>query len=320
MKLVTFDELSASMDLDRVMIALSAFNSALLRRHVELWRQRTTTFADYVGVFAVDGGRVVGQIIVLRIPYTFPHGSETITGIASVATRPDYARSGIAGKILADIHRREVEAGIEHAALWTNRSWGAHRLYERFGYRDIYLSPWAVRMPNPPAQPRPITGVRAAQSSDIDSIEQLHGQYARGRLGFQPRLQNSLRLSVETEEISLTNNLLVAHLGRRLAGYAFVDVNPWRVVCGELVGSSRAARLSLVRAVERRAASRPVAFRHTVAKGNEPLLRARGYTVLDTTWYALMGARLRGGVSASRTIDEFGTRDRRFLCMSGDQF
>ncbi len=157
MKLVGFDELPDSYDSDRALVQLAAFGGFLNRRRIDLWRRRTSVFADYFGIFAVDAGTVVGQTFVLRIPYTFPHGTESISGIAGVATRLDHARTGVARRILEEVHRREREAGIGYSTLWTNRSWGAHRLYEKLGYRDVYAPPGAVRVP-PARSPRPPGG------------------------------------------------------------------------------------------------------------------------------------------------------------------
>ena len=163
MKLLTFDELSDRQHTDRSLVQAAAFGGAFDRRRVEIWRRRTKVLADYVGIFAVDRGTVVGHAFVERIPYAFPGGTETITGIASVATRSDRARAGVARLVLEEIHRREREAGIRHAALWTNQSWGAHRLYEKLGYRDIHVPVLAVRAsPGPARRPGRTRGAPGA--------------------------------------------------------------------------------------------------------------------------------------------------------------
>ena len=161
-------------------------------------RRRTSVFADYFGIFAVDAGTVVGQTFVLRIPYTFPHGTESISGIAGVATRLDHARTGVARRILEEVHRREREAGIGYSTLWTNRSWGAHRLYEKLRVRDVYAPPGAVGVP-PARSPRPGRTVRPGHRSDLEAIEELHSRYTEGRWGFTQRPPNFARSPLRRE-------------------------------------------------------------------------------------------------------------------------
>src|SRR5208282_3388421 len=57
----TFDELTPSMEMDRTLIHLASFGGAFPRRSVDVWRRRTRLVADYVGVFAVERGRLLGQ-------------------------------------------------------------------------------------------------------------------------------------------------------------------------------------------------------------------------------------------------------------------
>ena len=166
MRILTYDELAPEMDPDRALIHLSAFGGVYPSRAVGLRRRRLKILPDYVGVFAVEAGRILGQVFVDRLPYAFRDGPGTISGIAAVGTRPDKGRAGIARLLLTEVHRREREAGIDFAALWTNRSWGAHSLYERLGYRDVYSSPWALHGPvgRRGARGRP-KGIRQVESA-----------------------------------------------------------------------------------------------------------------------------------------------------------
>ena len=133
MRVLPYDELSPPMHRDRALLHLSAFGGVFLSREIALMRRKLPTFSDYVGLFAVEGARVLGQLYVLRLPYEFSDGPGTISGIAGVATRPDVGRTGIARRLLTEAHRRERRAGQRYCSLWTNRSWGAHALYESLG-------------------------------------------------------------------------------------------------------------------------------------------------------------------------------------------
>jgi GNAT superfamily N-acetyltransferase len=227
MRFLTFDELTTSMELDRTLLQLTSFGGAYPRRSVEIYRKRTKSVPDYVGIFAVERGRLIGQTFVLRIPYTFPGGTEWVSGIAAVGTRPDRGRSGIARGILTEIHRREREAGIRFSTLWTNRSWGAHRLYEKLGYRDVYSAPWAVHAPlrrRPPASP----ALRSGRRTDLTGIEQLYAQEAAGRIGFLRGATGYLATAVAAHELDPKSELIVARSEGQLRGYASMESTPYR--------------------------------------------------------------------------------------------
>jgi len=315
----TFDELTPSMEMDRTLIHLASFGGAFPRRSVDVWRRRTRLVADYVGVFAVERGRLLGQTFVLRIPYTFPGGTEAVSAIAAVGTRPDRGRAGVARAILTEVHRREQEAGVRFATLWTNRSWGAHGLYEKLGYRDVYSSPWAVHAPSPRPRQRH-EDIRPARATDLPGIEQLHARAAHGRLGFLRNEPGYLATAVAAGELDPAKELVVVRSGSRLSGYAQVDSNPYRMICGEMVATSMAARRALMGEVERRARKTPYAFQHTPVTDDPGLFRAGGFTLVNTTWYGFMANALGRSWSASSARSQFATTDPRFLCMAGDRF
>jgi len=321
MQLRTFDELTPSQDVDRLLVHLSSLGGATNRRSVDLWRRRSDLYSDYAGIFAVEGGTVVGQTYVKRLPYTFRTGTEPISAIASVGTRPDLARTGIAGRILEEVHRRERAAGLRYAALWTNPSWGAHRLYEKLGYRDVYVFPWAVRGPRPArGSGRAPRGIRPARDGDLAELERLHDRWAEGRLGFCRRPKRLLRTAAEAHEIDPASEIVVGGSGGRIAGYASLQANPYRLQCGELVATSASARAGLLAELERRAKGLPVVVQGSPVVDAGAALRARGYRVLPTGWWVFMAKDLEGPWDPRTAVETFATDDPRFLCLSGDRF
>ncbi|MGD0719222.1 MAG: GNAT family N-acetyltransferase [Thermoplasmata archaeon] len=319
MRFLTYDELTPSMEVDRILIHLASFGGVFPRRSIERWRHRKKDFAEYVAVFAEERGRLLGQTFVLRVPYTFPDGTEFVSAIAAVGTRPDHGRRGVARAILTEVHRREREAGIRFSTLWTNRSWGAHGLYEQLGYRDVYSSPWVVHAPVHAVLPRP-RGVRPARREDLADLERLHARQARGRLGFLREPDGYLAVATAAREIDPAKELVVLRAAGRLQGYARVESDPYRTVCGELVTSSRAARRALIAEVQRRAKRTSFAFQQTPVRDTPKLFRSPGYTAVPTGWYVLMANALGRTWSSRAAVERFATNDRRFLCMSGDRF
>lgn len=320
MKLLGYDELPVAYDPGRALVSLAAFGEFRHRRTIDLWRRRTSQLADYVGVFAVDHGAVVGQAFVERIAYTFPHGTETVSGVAGVSTRLDHARAGIARRILEEVHRREREAGIDYATLWTNRSWGAHRLYEELGYRDVYVPRLAVRI-LPSRRRRPHrTRVRPGRTSDLLEVERLHARYGEGRWGFAQRPDGFARVAAAGGELRPREEILVALDRGRPSGYAMFSADRNRTICGELVTRSASDRTRLTASLEARAQTGLVAFRDGAVDAMGPGLRRRGYVVASVGWFGLMATAFGRKRGRAELVREFGTRDPRFLCFTGDRF
>lgn len=141
----------------------SPFDRTFLRRA----RSLGIPFADYLGLVAVEGPEVLAQVMVGHYRLTTARGTEEFAGIENVVARPDALRRGLGTALLSEVHRREAESGHRWALLWTQRSWGAHRLYERLGYRDIYSPPTAIR---PPGRTRG-TGFRRDSASERPGTE-----------------------------------------------------------------------------------------------------------------------------------------------------
>lgn len=321
MRLLTYDELTPPMEGDRTLLHLAAFGGTFPRRSIALWRNRSEMLADYVGLFAVERDHLVGQLYVQRLPYRFREGTETISGLAGVATRPDRGRTRIARALLVEAQARERANGASFITLWTNRSWGAHRLYETLGFRDVYSSPWAVHdgvVPRPRKSGR--IGVRPARITDLSEIEDLHARLATGRLGFCRGPRGHLRTATQAGEIDPGKELLVARGAGELLGYAHLETNRYRTICGELVATSSAARRALVEGVGRAGKGAPFAFQHTPVTDFPLLFGPPAYATSTRAWWGFMGKALGREWAAGEAVRKFATDDPRFLCLGGDRF
>jgi GNAT superfamily N-acetyltransferase len=321
MRFLAFDELTPEMDTERLLIHAASLGGAVDRNIVRVWQRRSSLYADYVGVFAVERGHVVGQTYVKRLRYTFRDGTETVGAVASVGGHPGFARRGIARRILREVHRREREAGIPFITLWTNRSWGAHRLYEELGYRDVYQVPWALRLwpGRIPRRSRP-AGVRPGRPEDLPEIDRLHDALAAERLGFVHRPRRFLETGADVRDFDPAKELVVLRRGGRLRGYALPQRSGVRAMCGELFADSAGTRRALVDEIERRSPGRIVAFQQTPVTDLAAELARRGYSALRAGWYVYMVADLRGAGRERDARVRFATTDPRFLCMQADRF
>ncbi len=318
MRILTYDELPARAEPQRIALTQAAFSEVLGRETVRRLRAVSAVPAPYFGLYAVDGDELLGQLMVLRLRYRGPDGDVPVCGLTSVTTRFDQRRRGLAARLIDEAHRREREAGARYALLWTSPGWFAHPLYEKLGYRDVYLPPLAVRELAP--RVAAASGrLRPARRNELAKLERLHRDLARDRLGFVDRPRGSLRLGVELDALGLAR-LRVLEVDGEVVGYALVARGDRQLRCGELVASPE-HRASLLRGLEREAAPGVVVLGNTVVEDLRDELRTRRYYVgAGREWRALMAARLDRSGDGPPQPDKLGTNRAGFLCMSLDRF
>jgi GNAT superfamily N-acetyltransferase len=318
MRILAWDELSPALEAERLALSLAAFSGVLDRRTVEAWRRASGGPTEYVGVFAVERGHLVGQVLALRIPYRTVSGAIAAVGVASVTTRATAAHRGVARTLLEEVHRRERDAGTDLALLWTSPSWFAHRLYEGLGYHDVYTPSVAVRLLGRDPRLRPRGRLRRARPGDLAGLEALHGRVTAGSLGFVPRPRGFLRRSPWRRQ--RLSGLRVYEREGRLRGYAFVSAERGLLRCGELVAGPR-DRAGLLDALEPTASPGALELGNRVVDLLRPELARRGYFVGERQdWRTLMACSLRGALSAAALRRRLGVDRPSFACMSLDRF
>jgi GNAT superfamily N-acetyltransferase len=277
--------------------------------------------AEYYAVYAVEDGTILSRVEVTRPRFTTEDAPQTVAGIADVSTRPDAVRRGLAGKLLEEVHRREAELGYHWAILWTRRSWGAHRLYERLGYRDVH-SPASALRPLPHRRrrrlPKGYTWV-PAQRQDAARIERLFAGATRGRLGFVPRPRGSIALKFELGWRVPENHRILSYRGLPV-GYAYLNVSPFHVGTSEVLVEAPEHAGPMIEALEATAKGGSFSLANTTfIRDAEQEFRRRGYAIYPSAHLTLMAKSL---ASDGRTPEDLEVvcRDRRFSCHRGDVF
>ena len=285
------------------------------------YRAGGRTARDYRPLFAVEGSEVLARVSTIRSNFRFHRGLVRVCGVADVVTRPDALHRGLADRLLEEHHRSAREEGVPWALLWTNRSWGAHRFYERRGYRDVYSPPVLVRrVPRTRPPSRPGYSVRRTTPREAPMLDSLFERATRGRTGFVPRPPGSFasRFRLGRRPASAVRQLL--H-DRRAVGYAIVNEDPDQVTCVEAVGLRASQRLPLLELLERTAAGRwLVVARTTFAADVAGPAGRRGYAGLGTVHSTLMAKPLTGPREANWAELLRVVREPEFSCHIGDMF
>ncbi|MFI5415466.1 MAG: GNAT family N-acetyltransferase, partial [Candidatus Lutacidiplasmatales archaeon] len=258
-------------------------------------RRTSHPSSDYFAVYAVDDGKLLSRVETLQLPFTGPTGSDVVVGISDVLTRPDGVGRGLARSLLDEVHRRERVRGRHWSYLWTRRSWGAHRLYESMGYKDVFSPPSALGEAGRSRRRRSDLGYRLTpeRSTDGRRLERVLREATAGRLGFVPRTPGSFRTRIYLGWRKPESHLLLRR-GARTVGFAHLsDDSRWNLSVNEVVVTGSEHQEPMVRCLEGLAGRRSLTFQGTTfVRDAERFLRARGYQVLAASHSVLMAKAL----------------------------
>ncbi|HEV2450261.1 MAG TPA: GNAT family N-acetyltransferase [Thermoplasmata archaeon] len=280
-------------------------------------------FSDYTGVLAIDAGEVLAQIVVGRLRLTTRRESETFAAIEDVCTRPDAIGRGLSSLLFREVHDRETRARIGLSLLWTRRSWGAHRLYEKLGYRDVYSPGSAVLPPPPDPSVRLPAGftTRRVRRSELGVLEGLLARAHRGRIGFVDRFRDSFRARVALGWRSAKDFHLLLRASRPVGYFYATEEGRRQVGIYEAVVPDRRLQAAMLDAIRSYAGRRWVTLgTSTFVRDAAGLLREKGFLLRPESHIVLM-ARSLTGAPTSRTAElRRLMRDPRFFCHGGDMF
>jgi len=224
---------------------LLSLNYALTPELVALIRQLDPRPFPFFGLYAVEGGFVVGQVGVYRLPMMTTAGPEDVGGVCAVCTHPAYSGCGVASQLLEDAHRRMRSVDLRFSTLGTTRHSGAHSLYRRLGYEDAYTPLTTFG----PREVLPVDTQLRAERAGLKRLylaDELFQKIASGQLGFARRPESFLAMLTTIGEINVEDFWLLWR-DDELAGYATTRVLETALLIDYLlikVGSDTATAVS----------------------------------------------------------------------------
>jgi predicted N-acetyltransferase YhbS len=318
MRIVSFDELPEEWEPKvQLLDASVGWWSTDFRRMKEA-RRMGYPAADYFGVYAVEGDEVQSAVRVLRIPYTLASGkTETVAGICGVVTRREWSRRGLARALLGEVHRREAAAGNRFSLLWMGFWNFSHTLYSSIGYADVYTPRLAMRRCEGPKSGRQKYELRTAKKGDAGTIEKLHAESTRSRVGFTPRPRSVLPPLFKLGWVKPDAFRLILSHGEPV-GYLQMQKGRGWVKSDEVVLTGRADPGEVVSLLQREATRGWLVLQGTFVRDAADLLGRLGYAFSDYLYYGLMARPLQAAHGDLKR--ELGTADRSFTCHFLDYF
>ncbi len=259
-----------------------------------------------LGVYAVEDDIVLGQVGIFRLPMVSTGGREDVGGIWAVSTHPQYARRGVASRLLEEAHARMREAGLRFSTLGTDRYRVAYKLYRQYGYEETNV--WATALARWETAHQP-TRLRAQPPGPegYDLVEQIYQDIAKDYLGFAWRHTPFAR-----QRLVNLADIWILRENTHIVGYAFARADPTLLTISNLVlkqGVDAAEAIAAL-AAELKSAYVQVKVSRPVEISS---LRRAGYHVAHPTWDGFMIKPLVPEVSVEDSRQLFGIGTDRFL-------
>ncbi len=260
-----------------------------------------------LAVYAVEDGAVMGQVGIFRLPMISTAGREDVGGIWAVSTHPQYARRGIASRLLEEAHIRMRAAGLRFSTLGTSRSGVAYNLYRQYGYEETNVLATALARWETAHQPTRLRAQPPGQQG-YDLAEQIYQEIAKDYLGFAWRHMPFDRLR---RLVNLTD-IWILRENTHIVGYAFAHADPNMLHISNLVLNQG---IDAAEAMAALAAELKSAYVHV--KVSRPIemnsLRRAGYHVAYPTWDGFMIKPLVPEVTVEDARQLFGIGKDQFL-------
>ncbi len=315
MQIRTFDEVDP---FEIHKLTATSFGWGAAERRMRRQAQEDPRVLDGFGRYAVERGRVLAQVIPLKMPVRLTSGVETVGGVAAVCSLPEVWGRGYIRRLMEHVHELYRQEGIRIATLTTSRNIRGYGVYRKLGYVDLarfYRAAKRLRM-----RPVPPKGIRwtVPRVKDVPRIQTLFQQFARPFFGWTERRPDFLG----GEQIwfdRVLNRFRFVYRDNELVGY-FRIVPDDEDTTQEYVVTGRAEFRDVVQSVEARTRFGFSNLSPMSTDADLRRFRALGYEVLGPTPGAAMAVSLEKGLRTRDLPRLFGGPQGRFLLYPTDHF
>ena len=314
MRIVTFRELPVGWETETALLKHLAFGASWDPRSLTPHRfeQKYPAYADYGGLCAVERGRVVSSLAILRFPFRARRGLVRCSGLGAVATLPTFSRRGFAKHLIREAHQRERADGSAFMLFYANRSQIAHALYEKLGYHDVLEFPRAIRRVPTHRDVLPEGWRwRTAARRDRTSIEHLFASIARRRYGF---------IRKGADWWPGPRGWFVLERRGELVAFARLEKEGRVVACQDAATRPGTTRALLLRCLESEASGSWLMLGTTLVHELRSVPGLREYAISRGSYSVLMGQSLEEPMRPSTIVHELGTDTPDFLIGASDSY
>lgn len=315
MQIRTYDEVDPY---DVYQLTLAAFGWGLVERWVRQSIRRDPRVLEGFAIYAVERGKLLAQVIPLRMSVRLTCGPEAIGAIAGVCSHPSVWGKGYARRLMKNAHEMYRELGLRISTLTTSRNIRGYRLYRKLGYVDLALFYRALRkVPAKRTGPEGIR-LRKAHRRDLPIIQALFEQYTQDLYGWTLRSPKLLPFYVSREAKALDPFHVVARDG---VAVGYVRTHPEEHVLLEEVIAPKARDFrAAVRLMEARSRDRIVTTGYVSSERDRDRYTSLGYDICGPIPPTTMAVSIDDNLRAQNVRRLFGGTQGRFAHYPTDDF
>ena len=309
MKIVYYDEV----DHEEVLaMNLQAFNWPITEATAKRYMQKDERWMDFFGIYAVERGHTVGQVLPLKIRTRTSAGVEAIGGIAGVTVVPWMARQGVGTLLMDATHRILRENDIRISFLLTLESLVAYDMYAKLGYFDAVSFGAAQKLVKHTRKPKDVE-LREYRKKDWRTTDEIYRRSTARLLGFVERQPAFINMKLETTPMTRKNIRFVSD--DRDEGYIVTSPGEDYTVVREIVCRNASSFNRIMATIEGNAAQKHILASFQVPKRTRNWFDRRGYLVDRRTWARIMATSLDRELTKKKLMElyDFG----RTFCMMG---
>ena len=295
---------------------LQAFGWPITEAAVKRYLKHDERWMDIVGVYAIERGKTIGQVLPLKIRTKTSEGEETVGGIAGVTVTPNKARKGIATSLMKAAHDILRENDIRISFLLTTEFLVAYGLYRKLGYFDASSFSAAQKLVKVARKPKDVV-LRPYRKKDWRRTDRIYRHGTRSLLGFVVRQRAFLNKKIDTTPLTRENIRFVED--ENAEGYVVFSPAEDLVTVREIVCSNGRSFNRIMALVEAEAAEKYVLTYLQTSRLAQRRFERRGYKLDRTTWGRVMVASLVRGLS-NKKLSELYDFGGAFCMMALDSF
>lgn len=314
MQIRSLDEIDAQ---EAVRLCAIAFGWTLTESEMGRIYRRDPRYPYGPPVYAVERGRVLAQIVPMRMPVRLTTGVEAVGGLQGVCSHPSVWGHGYTRRLAQHVHGLFREDGIRISTLTTSLNIRGYGVYRGLGYVDVAPFYLGTRPIEADRSPPPGIRIRKARKEDLPHIHSLYTQAVRGLLGWTERSPAELSAAFATFPW-FRPRYRVAIRGRRIVGYLRSRPDSGALL-EEVVARSEPDFRGMVASMESRARRGVATANWITCRRDAARFRQLGYR-LDRIPDTTMATSLVRGVRRRDLPALFGGTSGRFVQYPTDDF
>lgn len=314
MQFKTLDEIDP---LEAFRLCAVAFGWSLTPSEMRRIYHRDPRYAYGPPRYAVEGKRVLAQVVPMRFPVRLTSGVEEVGGLQGVCSLPSVWGRGVARRLMEHVHTLFREDDVRISTLTTSWNIRGYQVYRGLGYTDV--APFLEGTRAIPAGHRAPAGLslRRARKEDLPQMHGLYRRATRGLLGWTERSPEELPAGYTTFPW-FRGRYRVAERHGKIVGYLRSRPDSG-VLMEEVIARTDADFRDVVAAMEVKARRGVATANWITCRRDAARFRRLGYR-LDVTPDTTMARSLVAGVKTRDLPAWFGGTSGRFVQYPTDDF